>query len=68
MYLTWQVEPSAVGTKFSFHWALRPGVPIADGIEKSNVLSAIRRHAEGDVHGLKAFCEAEARAQDGKPR
>jgi hypothetical protein len=68
VYLTWQVEPSAVGTKFSFHYALRPGVPIADGIEKSTFLSAIRLHGEGDVQGLKAFCEAEVRAQDREPR
>jgi len=68
MYLTWEIKPSAAGTNFSFHYALRPGVPIDDGIKKSDFFSAVRLRAEGDVQGLKALCEAEARALDGAAR
>jgi len=60
MYQTWEAKPLAIGTKFSFHYALRPGAPI-DGIEKSNFLKLVRLQAEGDVHGLRALCEAEFR-------
>jgi hypothetical protein len=68
MYQTWEVKPSPAGTKFSFYYALRPGVPIDEGIEKSDFLSAVRLRAEGDVQGLKELCEAEVRAQEGKPQ
>jgi uncharacterized protein YndB with AHSA1/START domain len=68
MYQTWEVSPSATGTTFSFHYALRPGVPIADGIEKSDFITLTRLHVEADVQGLKRLCEAEARARAGEPR
>lgn len=68
MYQTWEIKPSAAGTQFSFHYGLRPGVPIDDGIEKSDFFSAVRLQADGDAQGLKELCEAEAQAQDGEPR
>lgn len=67
MYQTWAVEPSAGGSTFSFHYALRSGVPIDEGTSKPDFLDLLRQHAQGDVEGLKALCEAEARVQDGEP-
>ena len=63
MYQTFEARPSATGTTFSFHYALRPGVPIPEGVAKSAVLAVVRQHAEGDVRGLKEVCEAEVRAR-----
>ena len=63
LYQTFEVRPSAIGTTFSFHYALRPGVPIPEGAARSDVFAAVRAHAEGDVQGLKEVCEAELRAR-----
>jgi len=63
MYLTWEVKPSAAGTRFSYHYALRPGVPIDEGIDKADFLELVRQRAQGDAQGVKALCEAEVRAQ-----
>ena len=63
LYLTFEARPSAMGTTFSFHYALRPGVPIPTGVTKSDFLAVLRQHAEGDAQGLKTLCEAEVRAQ-----
>jgi len=68
MYQTWEVKPSAVGTKFSFYYALRPGVPIDPGVEKSDFVDLVMLQAQGDVQGLKELCEAEARSQGGAPQ
>ena len=68
MYLGFEVAPSAAGTKLSFHYALRSGVPIDEGIEKSDFFAIVRQRAEGDAQGLKALCEAEARALEGEAR
>ncbi len=61
MYQTWEVRPSAVGARFTFHYALRPGIPMEEGVEKSDFVEMMRQHAEGDAEGIKAVCEAEAR-------
>jgi hypothetical protein len=68
MYLGFEVAPSAAGTKFSFHYALRSGVSIDEGIAKSDFFAVVRQRAEGDAQGLKALCEAEAQAQDEEAR
>jgi hypothetical protein len=66
LYQTWEAEPSALGTKFSFYYALTPRLPIAGRIAKPLFLRKCRKQAERDVQGLKALCEAEARALPAK--
>jgi hypothetical protein len=63
MYQTFEARPSATGTTFSFHYALRPGIPIPGGVAKSHILAVVRQHAERDVQGLKEVCEAEVQAR-----
>ena len=52
-----------MGTTFGFHYALRPGVPIPEGVAKSDFLAVVRPHADGEVQGLKAVCAAEVQAR-----
>jgi hypothetical protein len=68
MYQTGEVKPSEAGTKFSFYYALRPGVPIDEGVKKSDFVTLTKLHAQADVEGLKKACEAEVRAQSGEPQ
>ncbi len=59
-YLTLEAKPSSLGTKFTCYYSFQPGVPIAGQIAKSVFIRNTKRHAEADVQGLKALCEAEA--------
>lgn len=68
MYQTVELKPSAAGTTFSLYYALRPGVPMDDGVEKSDFVAIATEHTRGDVEGMKEVCEAEVRAQSGKVR
>ena len=45
LYQTWEVKPSAAGSQFTLYYALRPGVPIDDGIEKSTFSTPCDRAA-----------------------
>jgi hypothetical protein len=59
MYQTWEAKQSPSGTKFSFYYSIKSNVPIAGGIAKAFFVRSCRQHAERDVQGLKALCEAE---------
>jgi Protein of unknown function (DUF2652)/Polyketide cyclase / dehydrase and lipid transport len=62
MLQTGEARPSAAGTKFTIYYSIKPGVPMTDEQATSLVLDAVRERAENDLRGLKALCEAEARA------
>jgi len=62
MLQTGEAKPSAGGTKFTIYYSLKPGVPMTDEKTISLFLDAVRQRADNDVRGLKAVCEAEARA------
>jgi uncharacterized protein YndB with AHSA1/START domain len=66
MYQTWEAEPTATGTKFSFHYAIMPDAPVEEGAGKSLVLDVVRQQSDGDVQGLKALCEARVRESEPK--
>jgi hypothetical protein len=60
-YIGCEIRPSPQGTKALYYFSLRPGLPIAGNISKSRFLRASKKHAEDDLRGLKAICEAEVR-------
>jgi len=62
MLQTSEAKPPAAGTKFTLYCSLKPGVPMGDEKPLSIFLEAVRQRADNDVAGLKALCEAEARA------
>jgi len=62
MIQTGQAKPSASGTTFTLCYSFDPAVPMTDVPTRSLFLDAVRQRAENDVRGLKALCEAEARA------
>jgi len=62
MLQTLEAKPSAAGTKFTFYYSLKPGGPVTDEQTISLILDAVRQRADNDIRGLKAVCEAEARA------
>jgi uncharacterized protein YndB with AHSA1/START domain len=62
MIQTIEAKPSGAGTTFTIYYSLKPGVPITDEKTMSLFLDAVRQRADNDVRGLKALCEAEARA------
>jgi uncharacterized protein YndB with AHSA1/START domain len=62
MLLTSEAKPSSAGTRFTFYYALEPGGPITDEETRAIFIDTVRKRAENDLRGLKALCEAEARA------
>ena len=62
MIQTGEAKPSASGTKFTLYYSIDPRSPMTDEETRSLFLDAVRQRAENDVRGLKALCEAEARA------
>ena len=63
MLQTWEARASDTGTRFSFYYSTKPGISIKDEQVRRVVVETIRNHAERDVQGLKAFCEAEYAAR-----
>jgi hypothetical protein len=63
MIQTWEAKPSGEGTRFSFFYSPRPEAEITDEGVRRAVIETIRNHAERDVQGVKALCEAEYRAR-----
>ncbi|MEX0801481.1 MAG: DUF2652 domain-containing protein [Dehalococcoidia bacterium] len=69
-YFTFEARPSSSGTRAGVYYGFKHNIPIAARIAMPIFLRTMKRHAEADMEGLKAFCEAEAReatetAQDG---
>ncbi len=62
MIQTGEARPSASGTKFTLYYSIDPAAPLTSAETASLFLDAVRQRAENDVRGLKALCEAEARA------
>jgi hypothetical protein len=61
-YFTYQVKPSPSGTLAGVYYAFGPGIPIAVRMAMPVLIRRMKKHVEADMRGLKAFCEAEARA------
>jgi len=62
-YIGFELKPCSLGTKALHYFSLKPGMPIAGHFSKSRYLRASRKHAEDDLRGLKAVCEAEVRGE-----
>jgi hypothetical protein len=62
-YIGFEARPSSLGTKALCYFSLKSGMPIAGHISKSRYLRQSRKHAEDDLRGLKAVCEAEVRGE-----
>ncbi len=60
-YIGFEARPCPLGTKVLNYFSLKPGLPIAGNISKSRFLRDSKKHAEDDLRGLKAVCEAEVR-------
>jgi hypothetical protein len=60
-YIGFEARPCSLGTKVFYYFSVRPGLPIAGNISKSRFLRNSMKHAEDDLRGLKAVCEAEVR-------
>ena len=60
-YIGFEARPCPLGTKVLHYFSLKPGLPIAGNISKSRFLRNSKKHAEDDLRGLKAVCEAEVR-------
>lgn len=67
MLQTIEAKPSATGTKFTIYYSVKPGVPLADENARPLFLDSVRQRTEGDVRGMKALCEAEARVLQAAP-
>ncbi len=63
MLQTLEARASGTGTRFSFYYSTKSGISITDEQVRRVVEETIRNHAERDVQGLKAFCEAEYAAR-----
>ena len=66
-YLTVEVRPSSSGTRASVYYGFKHTIPMAARIAMPIFIRSMKRHAEADMRGLKAFCEAEARGSAGQP-
>lgn len=60
MLQTFEVKPSAAGTKITIYYALSPRAPVADEKLRALFVDAVRKRAEDDCSGLKTLSEAEA--------
>lgn len=63
MLQTWEVAPSGSGSRFRFYYSMKPWASIPDEDGRRVVEETVRAHAEQDVLGFKAFCEAEYTAR-----
>ena len=61
-YFTVEAKPSSSGTRAAIYYSFKTGIPIAGQIAKSIFIRNTKGHAERDMQGLKAVCEAEVRA------
>ncbi len=57
MLQTAEVEPCGAGSRFSFYYSIRPPTPIEDEEQRAGILNVVRMHAQGDLEGIKAYCE-----------
>ena len=62
-YLTFEVKPSPIGAICNMLVSFTSSLPIADEAAKSIFVRNFKRHAEADLQGLKAFCEAEVQSK-----
>lgn len=60
VYFTIEARPSSSGTRAGVYYGFKSDIPIAARIAMPVFLPMMKRHAEADMQGLKAFCEAEA--------
>ncbi len=63
MYQTCEVRPSGTGSRATLYYALRPGVPMDEGVTKADFVEVVRLQSQGDVEGMKTVCEAELQAR-----
>ena len=61
-YQTSELKASPTGTRAAVYYSFKSDIPIAGQIARSIFIRTSKRHAEHDMQGLKAFCEAEVRA------
>ena len=61
-YLTFEAQASPMGTRAAVYYSFTSNIPIAGQIARSIFIRTSKRHAEDDIQGLKALCEAEVRA------
>ena len=66
-YFTVEVRPSSSGTRAGVYYGFKHAIPMAARIAMPIFIRSMKRHAEKDMQGLKAFCEAEARGSAGQP-
>jgi len=59
MLQTLEARASGSGTRFTVYYSTRPGISSTDEQVRRGVDETIRSHAERDVQGVKALCEAE---------
>ncbi len=59
MYQTFEMKPSAEGTRFTLYYRLAPGEVFEQGVTRAEYARALEEHTVRDVQGLKALCEAE---------
>jgi hypothetical protein len=61
MYQTFELKPSASGTRFTLYYKLAPVDVFEQGVSRADMITGLEAHTRRDVQGLKALCEAEVR-------